>query len=163
MLGIIPNVKQTGQIKEAVMDIKVTLKPLKEEIESIYAGLSEFNRAYFPDLNEQSIACFIRDEDNKIVGGLTALILLESLHVHYLWLSNTIRGDGLGKKLMQTIEAEARLRGLKNIFLDTYTFQAPLFYESLGFVEVGRFKDYPRQDVDKIFYRKQIISAVRTI
>ncbi|MCL1125623.1 GNAT family N-acetyltransferase [Shewanella surugensis] len=156
MMAIIPNVKQAGQIKEAVMDIKVTLKPLKEEIESIYAGLSEFNCAYFSDLSEQSIACFIRDEDNKIVGGLTALILLESLHVNYLWLAEFIRGEGLGKQLINRIEAEARLRGLKNLFLDTYTFQAPRFYERLGFVEVGRFRDYPKKDVDKIFYRKQI-------
>ena len=98
------------------MEINITLMPSKEDVEIIYAGLSEFNQPYFPDLNEQSIACFIRDEGHKIVGGLTALILLESLHVNYLWLSKMIRGDGLGKKLMQTIEAEARERQLKNIF-----------------------------------------------
>lgn len=39
-----------------------------------------------------------------------------------------------------------------NIYLDIDIFQVSLLYKGLGFVEVERFRDYSKQEVNKIFY-----------
>lgn len=55
---------------------------------------------------------------------------------------------------MRDAEAEARRRGLSGIWLDTWTFQAPGFYQRLGFTECGRIRDDPPGH-DRIFYVKR--------
>ena len=41
-------------------------------------------------------------------------------------------------------EAEARKRGVRNVFLDSFSFQAPKFYAKLGYREYGRLKEFPK-------------------
>ena len=48
-----------------------------------------------------------------------------------------------------------RRRGCTGIWLDTFTFQAPGFYEKLGFTVFGRLEDYPPGEA-RVFYAKQI-------
>jgi ribosomal protein S18 acetylase RimI-like enzyme len=55
-----------------------------------------------------------------------------------------LRRQGLGAKLMRAVETEAILRGCPQIVLETHTFQAPIFYQKLGFVDVGHADDYPK-------------------
>lgn len=64
------------------------------------------------------------------------------------------RGGGLGREVMALAEGEARRRGLVGMWLDTWTFQAPGFYQKLGFTECGRIVEYPRGH-DRIFYVKR--------
>ncbi|MCP5347710.1 MAG: GNAT family N-acetyltransferase [Gammaproteobacteria bacterium] len=138
------------------MKIEVTHAPSEEEISAIYDGLVEYNVPYFPGLKERKIACLIRSEAGSIVGGLCGVIIFSSLHINYLWLSGSIRSAGYGRDLLATVEAEAARIGVENSFLDTYSFQAPGFYEKSGYREVGRFSNYPKEGVDKIFYTKKI-------
>ncbi|KDM91795.1 GNAT family N-acetyltransferase [Photobacterium galatheae] len=139
------------------MNFDFTFSPSEDEISEIYHGLVEFNGPHFPDLDEKGMACFIRDESGEILGGLTGKLLFTTFHVNFFWLSESIRGLGHGRKLIQHVESEVKKFGAINIYLDTYTFQAPQFYEKLGFKEVGRYTDYPRSGVDKIFYQKRLV------
>ncbi len=139
------------------MEIDFKFSPSKEDVSTIYDGLLEFNKPHFPDLEENSFGLFVRDQKTNILGGLTGKFLFTTCHITYLWLSESIRGKGMGTKLIKQIESEAKILGIENIFLDTYTFQAPGFYEKIGFNDTGRYKDYPLPGVDKVFYQKRII------
>jgi ribosomal protein S18 acetylase RimI-like enzyme len=57
--------------------------------------------------------------------------------------AESLRRKNLGKALIEKAEAEARKRGVGNVFLDSFTFQAPKFYRKLGYREFGRLKDFP--------------------
>ncbi|WP_028865610.1 GNAT family N-acetyltransferase [Psychromonas aquimarina] len=138
------------------MNFEFALSPSEKDVAAIYNGLLEFNQPHFPEINEQTFGLFVRDTNSTVVGGVTGKILFTSLHVNYLWLAKSIRGSGIGSELIKRIEQEAAGYGVNNIYLDTYTFQAPQFYERLGFTEVGRYRDFPLPGVDKIFYQKSV-------
>ena len=143
------------------MKIELSLSPSEKDIATIYKGLRAFNLPNFPDdINEQNFALFVRNENKQIIGGMTGTFILTSLSIKYLWLDESIRGSGIGSELVTRIEAEAIERGVNNIYLDTFSFQAPKFYEQLGFKEVGRYTDYLIAGVDRIFYQKKIILII---
>lgn len=50
----------------------------------------------------------------------------------FMWKKNTA-GRGYGSQLLERIEQQARAAGAKRIFLNTFSFQAPAFYEKHGY------------------------------
>ncbi len=89
------------------------------------------------------VRIFVRDPAGFIQGGLTGDIWGGWLHVSVLWVEEPLRGTRLGKRLMETAQAEARAFGARYVHLDSHSFQAPGFYEKLGYQEFGRLEDAP--------------------
>jgi len=79
----------------------------------------------------------------KIVGGLIGETFFGWLFVSLLWIAEQHRGNGFGKALVEAAEAEARKRGVRGVYLDTFSFQAPGFYEKMGYREFGRLNEFP--------------------
>jgi len=79
----------------------------------------------------------------KIVGGLIGETFFGWLFVSLLWIAEQHRGNGFGKALVEAAEAEARKRGVRDVYLDTFGFQAPGFYEKMGYREFGRLNEFP--------------------
>ena len=100
-----------------------------------------------------TIAVTVVDGAGMVVGGLWGRMAYEFLFVELLSVG-VAKGQGLGRQVMALAEAEARRRGLRGMWLDTWTFQAPGFYQKLGFEECGRIRDYPAGH-DRIFYMKR--------
>ena len=78
-----------------------------------------------------------------VVGGLYAETYLNWMYISLFWLADEFRGKGFGSKIMRMAEKEARKRGAKNAFVDSFSFQAPGFYKKLGYREFGKLKDFP--------------------
>lgn len=138
------------------MEIELSYSPTEDDVRALYDGLVEFNESWFPGDYEKKLGLFIRDEKGGIAGGLYALVHFTTINVKYLWLSQGQRGLGVGAALLERLQAEAEKGNIHCIYLDTYSFQAPSFYEKNGYVEVGRYRDCPRPGVDKIFYEKRL-------
>ncbi len=136
--------------------IELIETPSETDVAALYDGLHAFNLQHLPNLNEVSFGLFIRNINEEIVGGAVAVLLPSVMQIKYLWLAAHIRGQGIGKNLMQRLENEASARGLQSIALETYTFQAPEFYTKLGFNEVGRYINHPSSGIDKVFYQKSL-------
>ncbi len=83
-------------------------------------------------------------QGKEIVGGLTGWTWLGWCFVELLWIDEKYRGQGRGAALMRKAEAEARKRGVRNMYVDTFSFQAPDFYRKLGFKQFGKLKDFPK-------------------
>ena len=47
----------------------------------------------------------------------------EWLNIDYLWVSDTVRGTGVGSQLIKTAEEEARRKGCTHALVDTVSFQ----------------------------------------
>jgi len=60
-----------------------------------------------------------------------------------MWVKEELRGRGYGYRLLTIAEDEARHRGAKNAYLDTFSFQAPGFYKQHGNRVFGELQDFP--------------------
>ena len=129
-------------------------KPTAAIRRAVMRPLRKHNRAQVGDGGFIEVAITVRDAGAKIVGGLWGYAWHGWLFVELLALGPA-RGAGLGRRVMTMAEAEARRLGCTGIWLDTFTFQAPGFYQKLGFVEAGRIKDNPAGH-DRIFLVKRL-------
>lgn len=138
------------------MKIEFLENPSKSEISSIYEGLREFNLAHFPELHELEFGVFIHNHEQQIVGGAIGNVIFSIMHIKYLWLAESLRGRGMGTKIISVLVAKAIDQGLTSIALETYSFQAPEFYKKLGFLETGKFENYPCLGINKLFFQKNL-------
>lgn len=91
----------------------------------------------------QPLELYVRDADGTLLGALIGSTYWGWLEIDKLWLDERLRGQGYGRRLMAQAEATAIRRGCQRAYVTTFSFQAPGFYERLGYVVVGRLDDYP--------------------
>lgn len=86
---------------------------------------------------------FLRDQGDEVVGGLLGAVWGGVLYVRILWVAQALRGRGHGRRLLEAAEQRAVERGCRQVFLDTFSFQAPGFYEKQGYEVYARAEDWP--------------------
>jgi ribosomal protein S18 acetylase RimI-like enzyme len=106
-----------------------------------------------PLLNESFM---VRDDNEEIVGGITATLFWGHCHVDFLWVDNAHRHQGVGEELLTRMEILAKEKGCYLIVLDTFSFQAPGFYKKQGYKVVGTIEDFPKGS--KQFYLEKRIA-----
>jgi GNAT superfamily N-acetyltransferase len=132
-------------------------EPGEPDVEFLPYRLEEFNEEQWPRHQPwHPLGIFLRG-NGEIVAGLVGQTYCGWLFVKYLWVSDSLRGRGVGRELMAQAEARARERGCHSAWLDTFSFQAPGFYQKLGYEEFGRL-DYP-PDHQRHFLRKRLAPA----
>jgi len=80
-----------------------------------------------------SLNASVTGDRGQIIAGLSGHSWGGCCTIMLLWVDESVRGIGVGRALMHAAEEEARRRGCHQIVLSTHSFQAPRFYEKLGF------------------------------
>ena len=124
------------------MQIEVTAAPSVSDRGAILGGLLALIRAEIGSVPEP-LAVLVRNEVGTVMGGLIGRTTAAWLYVELFWLPETLRGTGLGTRLIMAAEAEAVQRGCIGAHLDTYDYQAPDFYRKLGYEVFGSIEDHP--------------------
>ena len=128
--------------------------PADADVDVLPHGLEAYNEGRWPQHPPwRPLAIFLREEA-RTVAGLAGETYCGWLFVKYLWVSEGLRGRGVGRELMARAEARALERGCHSGWLDTFSFQSRGFYEKLGYQEFGRL-DYP-PDHHRHFMRKRL-------
>lgn len=123
--------------------IVLTDNPPASAREAILERLLAFNGSQAGPPGVRPLALLIHDESGNVVGGLWGRTTWNWLFVELLFVPEALRGAGTGAELMRRAEDEARARGCTNVWLDSFGFQAPGFYEKLGYTVFGILNDYP--------------------
>ena len=112
------------------------IKPAGEAGEAaVHAGLRAYNRTFVSDTADLSLV--VEDEAGQIIGGCDAFRMGELALLDVLWVAESRRGTGLGACLLAQLEQDAARQGAKRLELNTFGFQAPGFYEKLGYRRFG--------------------------
>ncbi len=135
--------------------IEVAVNPQIDDIEFLTQQIINFNRNRVGEGNYKHLAIFLRDSDEHVVGGLIGETYLQWLYVDVLWVHESFRGEGYGDTLLATAEREAVKRGCRYAYLDTFSFQAPEFYQKHGYVIFGELSDFPH-GYSRFFLKKAL-------
>jgi GNAT superfamily N-acetyltransferase len=127
-----------------------------QDEEAIYQGLLEYNLARLEDKKPRQLGAFLRESDGTPAAGLIGMTHGKWLSIHYLWVSDPLRGQGVGSRLLKEAEEEALRRGCRYAFVDTFQFQAPAFYEKRGYRRAFVLTEYPLTG-KRFYYTKQLL------
>ena len=135
------------------MEFEITSEIKEQDRKQIYEGLLEYNLARLEDKNPKDLGIYHK-EDGVIKAGLIAETHGKWLKIQYLWVSEELRGKNIGSSLLHKAESIAHERGCKYAFVDTFDFQAPLFYLKHGYTEQFTLEEYPLHGKTPLFYKK---------
>jgi len=135
-----------------------TIRPAERDHESVHKAVLDsliaFNDTKAGESAFRPLAFAIEDDRGHTIGGLSAATAYGWLFVELLFVPESLRGQGVGTRLIQLAEAEAVARGCHSVWLDTFEFQARGFYERLGYTCFGELKNYPAGS--RYFMRKRL-------
>jgi GNAT superfamily N-acetyltransferase len=138
------------------MDAEYRIVPVDQPEWSIIGqGISSYNKNQAGDDRAQSLCLVLVAPDEAIVGGVIGATYWDWLHIDLMWVREDLRGCGYGHRLLALAEDEARQRGAKNAYLDTFSFQAPDFYLQHGYQVFGELQDFPAGH-QRYFLAKQL-------
>lgn len=117
--------------------------PSPEDVAFLEERLYEFNQQATGLRDGCGLGVLVRDGQNRLVAGASGYTWGGACVLRQVWVDESLRGRGLGRELLARAEAEARRRGCRLLLLNTHSFQAPGFYQKLGFERVAEVADHP--------------------
>ena len=119
-------------------------------VERIY----EFNARATGYFDGRLLGGLLRNEAGEVIAAFNGHTWGACCVVAHLWVHELQRGRGLGRSLMQVIEAEALRRGCEQVVLSTYSFQAPGFYERLGYEKQAVIQGQPKGHTNVTYVKR---------
>ena len=122
----------------------VETDPTVEDVRFLDDRLYEYGVEQTGVDDGQWLAIFLRDNHQTIYAGLKGWTWCGSCYIQTVWIHQAWRGQGLGTQLLLAAEQEARRRGCDHMVLGSYSFQAPGFYQKLGYEVFAVLENHPR-------------------
>ena len=141
-------------LKQNVIVVSDSVDPRFEE--AIGMGLDEFNQQVSGLSDRRPLCVVVRDSDSdQALGGIVGRTSLGLAFLDLFHLPASLRGSGLGTKILAAFEDEARERGCRSAVLYTISFQAPGFYEKNGWVAFGEIES-DLEGISRVFMSKKL-------
>ena len=140
-------------------DIKLVVRvPSTEEKAYLEEKVDTFNinLTGIPFGGESAVLAY--DAEDRLIGGANGYQWGDAFTVSYLWLEPDWRGQDIGTQLMNSIEQDAIERGCKQLYLDTYSFQAIDFYRKLGYDVIGTLENFPTPHTHYFLKKNLLVS-----
>jgi GNAT superfamily N-acetyltransferase len=141
------------------MDHELSINYVENPEESAWGiigrGVGDFNKEQAGDNQFQRLCYVLRTPDQEIVGGVLAEAYFGWLYIDLLWVKEDLRNLGHGGRLLEIAEDHGRKLGAKRVYLDTFSFQAPEFYQHRGYQVFGELDDFPTGH-QRYFMTKQL-------
>ena len=137
------------------LKIQIHAPASSAELEFVGAGLQKYNNASSNIEDVKPLHVIANGEDGAVNGSGIGRTWGACCELQLLWVDTGCRKKGVGTKIMDAFELEASERGCNLVYLDTFTFQAPLFYKKRGYKEVSRVTGFTG-GAEKIYMEKSI-------
>lgn len=118
--------------------------------------LGAFNATAMPGPAAVELTVQCLDDEGQLLGGVSGWSWQEAAGIGLTWVRDDQRGSGVGADLLRNFERSAADRGALRIFVTSFTFQAPGFYEKHGYVEIFRWDGVPVEGHADVHFRKDL-------
>lgn len=136
------------------MKLIVTDKPEPNELGAIGENLSAFNDADVGPSERRTLAILVRDEAGALKAGINGYTGWGWLFTQWLWVDESLRGQGMAGRMLQAAEDEARARGCHSAWIDTFNPVAEKAYTRQGYEVFGELPDFPIGRTRKFLKKK---------
>lgn len=136
------------------------------EREAISFYLRGYNRAHnaafyqardLPENAVRPLNFLAYDAAGTIVGGLIGETQFLWLKISVIAVAEHARRRGVGRRLVELAEQEAKGRGCRYAYVDTLDYQAPDFYRKLGYRIAGTLENWDSHGHAKLLFTKQLV------
>lgn len=103
---------------------------MRQRRSSLVWAWGSITTAFFQETAD--LSCRV-EGDGVCLGGITTWRADEVVVVDLLWAADDCHGRGLGRRLLGAVGEEGRRLGACRVEVNTFGFQAPGFYEKLGY------------------------------
>lgn len=130
-------------------------EPNQEDLKALSEGLLSHHTSKGHTREWEKFCIFLKDNNKKAYGGIIVTFTWNGMHIDSLWVDESLRGKDYGTQLMKMVEEEAMKRGCTIAFTDTFSYQAPQFYEKLGYTVYGKLEGFPEGSALN-YYKKNL-------
>jgi len=116
----------------------------------------EFNSKKIMKYDGSLFAKTVNDEHGTLVAGIAGWTWAGICEITELWVDENVRKNGIGKKLLEAAEREAKSKGCFTILVRSFSFQAPHFYERYGYRIEHILSNFP-DGYNYYFLKKQLV------
>jgi GNAT superfamily N-acetyltransferase len=120
--------------------------PTQEEASFVHRKLEEYNRAQTSGEYDEpgiEIGLVLKSPEGTVVGGITAGTMLRVMYLEALWVAKEYRKKGHGSRLVLQAERIGFEKGCMAVQTQSFSFQAPGFYQKIGYHVLGIYDGYP--------------------
>jgi GNAT superfamily N-acetyltransferase len=126
---------------------------------AIQTPLLQFNQSLVGPSQQQMLCVEVLNDAGGVMGGVIGGLWGHTsfgwLYTQLLVVPEALRGQGVGRQLLQAAELLALQRGCHGAWLDTFNPQALLFYERVGYQRFGQLADFPAGGT-RYFLKKEL-------
>jgi GNAT superfamily N-acetyltransferase len=130
-----------------------------EELAAIQERLDRHNMAETGGRSDDPGVAFnvtVANPDGAVVGGINVSTKLNVMFLEVFWVDDAFRDRGLGGRILLEAERIGRDAGCIASQTWTFSFQAPGFYEKLGYKPIGVFDGYPNGITEHILMKRLV-------
>ena len=112
-----------------------------------------YNRSKIEEAESEPLNLYVEDEKGNLLAGLIAETFGNWLEIEYLFVKEELRGQGIGSKLLQQAENEAKNRTVVLLLSILTSFRRQIFIKGMATRKSLGYKTIPTQDKDIITKR----------
>lgn len=141
---------------ETMSKIEVLENSDPELVRFLDEKLAEYNWQHWEVNQRLPLAVQLKNEQREIIAGCSGRTFGNWLQISTLWVSESLRGQSIGRDLLKSMESQSIKRGCNRAILDTLNFQAEPFYRKLGYKTEWIQTEYPKTGC-KYFMTKRLV------
>ncbi len=127
----------------------------ESQIETLENALEKYDRTYIKYKINGRISIGILEGETLAAGLDACMTAFGILYVSTVYVEETYRRKGYGRRLIEEMERRAKALGANTIRLDTFSWQGREFYQAMGYEQVGYYENQ-EDGYAEYFFMKRI-------
>ena len=129
----------------------------REELTRIRQDFSSLRTGMGVPSVAQQRHTFVAESDHHLVGCATGLRTENGwFYLTDLWVERSYRRQGLGSELLRSLERRVHAAGVTDVYTETASFEAPLFYERHGYARFFELENFYTGGHSRLGFRKRL-------